>query len=181
MKWLWKNKVHLLVLAIAAIYLLSANRIYAAYFLKNGKPAERMASLPAQKGDLKFNFDTMDTIFYDGEDLYEVDGWAFDPAIADSPQFQKKIVLHSVDENLVYPAEIVKRNDLAKGLPMYKSMDLTQAGFRILVAKDALKIGNYRLGFILEDDQGNVRDVHMVDAYIEREPNRLRLIQGKNQ
>lgn len=181
MKWLWKNKAHLLVLAVCAVYLLSASQIYAAFFLKGGKPQERLASLPAEKGEVKFSVEAVDAIYYDGEDLYELDGWVFDPAIADSPQFKKKVVLHSVSENLVYPAEIVKRNDLAKGLPMYINMDLTQAGFRILVAKDALKIGNYRIGFILEDEQGNVRAFRMVNAYLEREPNRLRLIHGQDQ
>lgn len=177
MKWVWKNKTHLLIWAVLLIYLLTARDLYTAFFLRDGKPIAE-AALPGEEfGNIVMNVDRLQAGYYDGEDLYILSGWVFDPTIKDSGQFRKKLVLHSAREDLVFLADSLYRSDLNNALPQYE-MDLSRAGFQVVLSKDVLRMDNYRIGFILEDADGNRRTYRFVDKYIEREPNNLRFIQG---
>jgi hypothetical protein len=178
MKWIKKNKVHLIVWLIMIVYLLSASQIYSTFFLKNGKPLDRMQQLPAENAEVVFHIDKFETITFDGQEVYEIAGWVFAPTDSNSAQYRKKIILHSVNENLIFPTDIILRKDLNPALSQY-SMDLHNAGFDSLISKDALRPGNYRIGFILEDEQGKVKVFKMLNSYIERLPNGLRLIIGE--
>jgi hypothetical protein len=176
MKWVWKHKVHFLIWAVLIVYLLTATRLYVAFILRNGKPIQEAALPEAQFGTIVLNVDRMETTFYDGENLYVMSGWVFDPAIAESGSFRKKLVLHSAGEDLVFPAYSLNRVDLNGALPQY-NMDLYQAGFQVFISKDVLRTDNYQIGFLLEDETGARRTYRLAGKYIERKPNGLRFIQ----
>ncbi|MBE0696394.1 MAG: hypothetical protein IH586_05675 [Anaerolineaceae bacterium] len=177
MQWLKKNRVHLLIWAILFVYLLTSNQIYTTFFLKNGKPLKGFASLPAEKSEVRFSIDRLEPIIYEGEELYKIHGWVFVPQDENSPNYRKKIVFHSVSEDLVFQAEVYPRPDLNKVLTEYK-MTLDNSGFTALISKNALKLENFRIGFILENEQGDVMAYRLVNVQIERQRNGLRLIHG---
>lgn len=177
-QWLRKNKIHLIIFAVLVAYLLSASQLYATFFLKNGKPIAGPADLPAEKGEVLLTIDDLQERSYDGQDIYVLSGWVFDPKIAESGSFKKKLVLHSTSENRIFSAETVTRKELKNMFAQY-DMKLDDAGFRVFISKDVLKIDNYRIGILLEDEQGNLQVFRMVDQYIEREPNGLRYISGR--
>lgn len=175
MRWLWKNKIHFLIWALFGVYLLSASQIYTSFFLKNGKPLQGV-ELPAEEtGEVRHYVDELEPVYYEGEEVYMLKGWVFAPEIADSPDYKKKLVLHSVNRDLIFDATNVPRMDLNPAMPKYK-MKLDNAGFHVIIAKEVLPRDNYKIGFILEDDQGRVKVYRMVNQFIEREPNRLRFI-----
>jgi hypothetical protein len=173
MHWLWKNKVHLVIWAVFIIYLLTASQIYAKFFLKNGKPLPGPAALPAEKGSVQFFLDDLSPYHDKGETVFMLTGWVFSEEFQESGIYQKKIVLHSSKEDLIFPTEIVDRPDVAEHFSSLH-MDLVNSGFRVFISKDVLKIDNYRIGFLLEDANGDVKVYRLVDQYIQREPNGLR-------
>jgi len=175
MRWLWKHKIHFLIWAVFGVYLLSASQLHTSFFLKNGKPLDGAVVLPDETGEIRYYVDELRPIYYEGEEVYMLKGWVFAPDIAQSPEYRKKLLLHSVGRDFVFEAGTVSRADLNQGMPQY-SMNLDSAGFQVMIAKDVLPRDNYKIGFILEDEQGRVRVYRMVDEYIEREPNRLRFI-----
>jgi len=177
MQWLWKNKIHLLIWAVFGLYLLSATHLYVTYFVRNGKPLEDWTVLPKQTGNVISGVDDIRPVVYDGQDMYMVSGWVFSPDITESAGFTKKLVLHSVSRDFVFSSKDVLRKDLNKSLSQY-SMNLEDAGFDLLIAKDVLPVDNYKIGFILEDQQGTVRVYQLTNNFIEREPNHLRFIRG---
>ena len=173
--WLWKNKIHFFVLVLLAVYLLSANIIYTTFFLKNGKPLKNSPSLPSQTTEMVCKITSFDNILYDGQDLYEMRGYVFSPGSPDSAQFNKTLLLHSTSEDLFFPADLVYWRNLTLNFPQYL-MNVDNAGFRVLISKDLLKLDNYQVGFLLKSKDGATRVFQRFDTYIERAPNRLRLI-----
>lgn len=177
MRWFWKNKVHFLVLGIFAVYILTANQLYAALVLKHGKPLPGETSLPSENVELLAYVEDFKSITYEGEEVYELSGWVFAPGVPGSGQFQKKLVLHSTHGNLIFQADPVYRTDLNEVFSKY-GMNLDKAGFRVLISKYVLSIDNYKFGFILEDPESGRQVYEMLDWYIQREPNQLRYVSG---
>lgn len=175
MRWLWKNKVHFLVLGVFVVYCFTASKLYATFFLKHGKPIQGKVSLPSENVEIIANIDNWSKTIYNGEEVYEVMGWVFAPGVPDSGNYQKKLVMHSAREDIFFQTEVRKRANLSEKFPQY-NMELENAGFRVLISKDSLRVDNYKLGFILENVASGRRILSMVDIYIEREPNNLRLI-----
>lgn len=177
MKWIRKNKIHIFIWGIFIAYLLFANQLYTTFFMKSGKPLDGPVALPAQSGKIVMNVDGLNPTNFEGQDLYVLYGWVFAPDVAGSADCKKKLVLHSADDDLVFEMSSIAREDLNKALPQYQ-MDLTNGGFEVLIAKETLNINNYKMGFLLEDEQGRVCAFQMVDKYIQREPNKLRFVGG---
>lgn len=175
MRWLWKNKVHVLIWGIFVIYTLVSSDLYTAIFLKHGKPLTGSANLPAEMGEIHLMVDELRVSVYEGEEVYLLSGWVFAPGIPESGSFKKKLVLHSTHEDLVFPAETVVRKDLTNVFSQYE-MNLDEAGFRVMITKHALEIDNYRIGILLEDSDGTPRAYRLLDRYIQREPNRVRYV-----
>lgn len=176
MHWLWKHKVHFLIWAVLLVYLLTANRIYVDFFLKNGKPFQEPVALPAETGEVHASIDAPRTAIVEGESLFVLSGWVFIPGDPESGRYKKTVVFHSVREDLVFQAETLMRSDLTDIYSQYQ-VNLDEAGFQILFSKDILKPGNYRIGILLEDKQGTIRAYRLVDKYIEREANLIRFIE----
>lgn len=173
--WLWKNRIHALVFILLAGYLFSANFWYVTFFLKDGKPLRPSPEIPNQTVEMVLKITDYDSRLHDGQELYEIRGYVFAPGIPGSTDYKKTLILHSTRDNLFFAADKEYRQELSKKFPEYQG-DINQAGFHLLISKDVLKRDNYRLGFLLEAPDGSTRVYQWFDTYIQREPNRLRLI-----
>jgi hypothetical protein len=175
MQWIWKYRFHLVAWSVMITYLLNANALYTALFLTQGKPVRDAGLPPQETGEVIFAIDAFEETVVQGEEVYRISGWVFAPDLSASGAYHKKIVLHSARENVVFAAETVTRPKLNDALARY-AMDVSKAGFSAYIARAALKRGDYRIGFLLEDPQGQTRVYALVDRSISREANQLRLV-----
>lgn len=176
--WIKGAGKHFIIGGLLIIYLLSANSLFVAFFLRNGKPVQEKTALPPETDQIYFHIDSLSPVRYDGEDLYELRGYAFTKTAAEPADFTIKIVLHSPTQDLVFNREPVARPDVTQALQSTYKKNLDKSGFRMFISKDVLKIENYQIGILLEGKQGSSRYYIKTGQYIERTPNTLRFIVG---
>lgn len=175
MNWLVKYKFYLLPWVVLLVYLLAADPLYSALFVKNGMPAYEQAEAFEAAGKIQFSAQDLIDLNTGEEDLYELIGWAFMPEITDLKNIETQIVLRSVNENLVFDRVIWRNEKLNEEMPEFK-MDLTEAGFRVNISMYALEIDNYQIGILITDKTTGEQYFQLTGSYIERTPNRLRFI-----
>lgn len=175
MNWLAKYKYYLLPWVVLLVYVLVADSLYYALFIKNGRPVYQQPEAFEAKGQINFAVDALVDFNYDGEEVYELRGWAFTPEITDLKNAKTQIVLRSVHENLVFDRTIWRRPHLNEAMPEF-AMDLTDAGFRVVISKFALDIENYQVGILITDKTTGEQYFQLTGSYVERTPNRLRFI-----
>lgn len=175
MNWFAKYKYYLLPWLVLLVYLLVADQLYYALFVKNGRPVYQQSEAFEAKGQIKLAVDDLVDLNYDGEDVYELRGWAFTPEISDLKNAETQIVLRSVHESLVFDRTIWQREKLNEAMPEF-GMDLTDAGYRVRISKHALDIENYQIGILITDKTTGEQYFRLTGLYIERSPNRMRYI-----
>jgi hypothetical protein len=171
-KWFIGKQKHLLIWAVLIVYLFSANSLVVNLFQKNGKPADTSPDLPAPSNDLTVRLGDMQPVRVDGEDLYEIRGYAFvtaDPTQAN----QISVVLSAPGRSLAFLTRPVQHANMIESAPNFKK-GMEQAEFSLLLAKNALRPGTYQVGLLLEEKDG-VQRIYAVTPYtIQKTPNTLR-------
>jgi hypothetical protein len=171
----WRNKHHFMIVGLTILYIFSASSIYANFILQYGKPIQNATPLPTEAQQVVYKLENLNSTFYAGEDQYEINGCVFAPTYPDSPTFRKTFILHSTTADLFFPTYPIIWPNLNSLFPQYK-FKLDDSAFKVFIAKETLRQGNYKIGFLLESTDGKIRIYQYVDAYIERSPNTLRLI-----
>jgi hypothetical protein len=174
--WLRSKIPHIVFLGLLCVYLVSANQLYVRFLLKNGKPLDRSIQLPTPTENLTVGLYAFNPLSYDGEPLYDLNGYAFNTAKPETDQYTIKIVLHSTSRDIVFPASIFTSHPTIKALAPVKE-DLSNSFFRVLISPKVLPINNYRIGVLLEKKDGSTSLYMLTGYYIERSPNKLRFIE----
>jgi len=171
-KWIVANQKHLIVWAVLLIYIASANQLYVDLVLREGKPVSKNEPLPTETRPIVYQLsDTLQPVRRNGENLYELDGYAF---FQDNPleQTQIKIVLYSPTLKLTFPTQAAKYPDMIQSYSGYKpGMDPTQ--FSLLLSKNALKPGTYQVFILLDGNNGEDQAYVMTTGTILKTPNKI--------
>lgn len=166
------NKVHFLILGILIIYLCVAYPLYNRYFLKVGKPVDP-ASMDWTDVDMKVDFNALDEIRYEGENVYYVWGWAF-PNDYDYPleQYKKQLIL--VDQKShkqFFDMQTTVRSGVTKAFPDL-NRNLDHSVFSTYLSNYQIKTGIYQIG-ILYMRQDGMAYTAMTKEYLVCTPNRM--------
>jgi hypothetical protein len=116
---------------------------------RQGMPVQTTGGLPPATSQVKFWVDGLKT--YNSDAIYKLFGWVFltvDPQIP-AGDYDRQVVLISETQNLFFLADPAVRPDVQEYFSNL-GMDLTQAGFSALIARDALESGTYCIGIILK-------------------------------
>lgn len=180
-KWVSKNIGHIIVWTILVLYLVFARNLYNEFFLKNGKPVAQADPKQAQVVDGKYYIDGLDQVRYDGQDLYLLRGWGFNPSYPTAPlqDYKKHIILASGDRWFVFEASIIPRpalNNAMKDLISGFSGDVTHAGFQGHISEDFLPTGSYRIGLMFTPNtSASPEYLFWTNKYLRRTPNQFSL------
>jgi hypothetical protein len=171
-KWILTNQKHLIVWAVLLIYVASANQLYVNLFLKQGKPVSKNDPLPTQIRPIVYLLsDTLQPVRRNGEQLYELNGYAF---FQDNPleKTQIKIVLYSPTLKLTFPTQAAQYPDMIQSYSGYKpGMDSAQ--FSLLISKNTLKPGTYQICILLDSNNGEDQVYVMTTGTILKTPNKI--------
>lgn len=175
MNWLARYKFYFLAWIALAAYWLLADQLYIALFVKNGTAVREPAGTFETAGSVKFAVDQLIGLRFEGQEIYELRGWAFSPEITNLDDMEMKLVLRSDQEDLIFPRLIWPRKSLTGAMPEY-AMDLEQAGYRVLIAKQTLRVAKYEIGILLMNKNTGEQHFKLTGFVIERTPNHVRLL-----
>jgi hypothetical protein len=166
------NQKHLIVWAVLLIYLASANQLYVNFFLRQGKPVSKNDPLPSEVRPIVYQLsDTLQSVRRNGENLFELSGYAF---FQDNPlePTQIKILLFSPTLKLTFPTQAAQYPDMIQSYSGYKpGMDRTQ--FSLLLSKNTLKPGTYQICILLQSLTGGDQVYVMTSGTILKTPNTI--------
>jgi hypothetical protein len=166
-----KNK-HLLVLSLLLIYLLSARQIYTRFFLERGKPVAQNAPLPVENMEMVYKLADLRTARVEGEELYELKGFAFLPATP-LDHHRITIILRSETQTLAFPTEPAVFPSMMKSFKGYRP-GMEQAEFRAFFSRHALPVGTYQVGILLEEAGGVRRAYQPTENIVRKTYNTVR-------
>jgi hypothetical protein len=149
-----KGWVHLLVWTAMIVYLVLAPNLYANYFIKNGKPIQFREGLPAVTDQISYSVSSLVSTMSDGQEIYNLWGWAFLHEEADQSQYERFIVLKSDKRDFFFPVKSFERPEVQKAFPDLK-IDVTNSGFSTYISKDAISPGSYRIGIVFRNKLNN--------------------------
>jgi hypothetical protein len=124
---------------------------------------------------ISYAIDALSPVVLRGQDLYQVQGWAFVQGDPDPAHYRRLVVLRSADQQMYFfPTDEEDRPDVQAAFP-----ELTlpgNTGFSAYIAKDVLPPGTYRIG-LLFDPRGDGKRYYLLgDRRIVRTPNTLKLV-----
>lgn len=181
MKVVPKLWLHIVVWVLMFFYFVFAPDVLTLVYYQNGKPLQTDGYVPAESGQINFLIEDLAPYVKNGEELYELVGWAFmvtEEGIS-SELFVPEIALVSDERTYFFSARTASRKP---DLPSkFSDMDINfdTLGVSVLIAADTIKPGKYRVGVIFRntsDGSAFYRDKPVY--YLVKTPNTLRL-EGK--
>jgi hypothetical protein len=167
--WIIRKKFHIVFWAVLVVYLLSANSLYTHFFLKDGTPYRPSAALPAESTDVILKLGTLTAIRVDGQDLYELRGFAFNQS---DPKMKNdiSIVFRSTTQTLVIATHEITVPGMIRSFQGYQT-GMDPAEFSLFLSQAVFKPDTYHIGVLLEDTAGPGRTFGMTGSVLKITPN----------
>ena len=176
MKLLTKFGLHVLLWALMFFYFVFAPDLFTLLFAKNGKPLQVVTTLPVESDRIHLVVEDLVPHVKDGENVYELYGWALIiPEEGLLPaSFTREVILISNERNYHFSARSGYRSpDLPSELAG-ANIDFNTLGFSALIAEDAIKPGEYRVGIVFRDPAtGSAFYWDKPASYLIKTPNTL--------
>lgn len=163
------------VFGLLFLYVLFYNHMYTNLILRVGKPVF-IGELQETEFPMQYFFDKFRAVRYDGQETYQLVGWAF---LEDDSSFaencSKQIILFDKSSRgYVFNSQPVNRDDITRA---HKELNrnLGQSGFSANISKNVLPVGFYNVGILCTGKDQETKTVFRTLHYIQRTPNTLQL------
>ncbi len=170
--------LHILVWILMLSYFFLAPDLFALLFIRNGKPLQVDAPIPPESNHINFVVEDLMPNVKDGENSYELFGWAFmhTEAGMDSGSLVQEIMLVSDERNYLFSVRSgYRKPELPEKLTDIQ-LNLDSLGFSALLLEDSIQPGKYRIAVVFRntsDGSAFYRDKPVY--YLVKTPNTLRL------
>jgi len=170
--WIKASYIHLIIVAVLIVYVFAANPLFVRFILKDGKPLSTRLTLPGVSTGVIYHLgDQIQPLRVTGQDLYELNGYAFFQA-NHTQENKITIILSSQTGELAFPTRTVAFPNMIESYPEYtKGMD--HAEFSLLLSPYTLSPGTYRIGILLQNKNGAGQAYVMTGGSIKKTPNTL--------
>jgi hypothetical protein len=147
-----KNKtwIHVVLWGIMILYLFIAPPIKDKLTIVEGKPVAMSGVSLESAGIIRDSIDKFNEVKIGKQMLYRVIGWSFIENDVKQTDYDVYLVLNSENHTYFFPTVRGNRDDVEKAFPEIKA-DLSKSGFTALIAKDTMKNGEYRVGFLYKN------------------------------
>jgi len=167
--------IHIALFAAMLLYLVIAPLIEVRFFIDQGKPVQLTGAIPDPTEQINHAVDECKEVVFQGEKIYRVNGWSFLTTAADLADYEIYLVLNSPRKNYFYLTNPVRRRDIPRAFPDAK-LDLTNSGYVLFMARDALPVGEYRISLLYQHKGTGERIYQKTQRMIVRTPNQLLLM-----
>jgi hypothetical protein len=170
--WFIGKYKHFIACAVLIVYVFAANPLYVRFVLKDGKPQGTQAALPAVSKDVIYHLgDQIQSLRINGQDLYELKGYAFFQAEREQEN-DITVILSSATGNTVFATRTVALPNMIESYPGY-TKGMQHAEFSLLLSQNALSPGTYHIGILLQDKNGPGQAYVLTGGTIKKTPNTL--------
>lgn len=176
--WFEKTYKHLIVLAVLALYILSANSLYVNLILKYGKPyaAGPAINLGAANSGVTYRLTDLQPVQLNAEGFNQVRGYAFETAHP-LQKYRISVVLSDGKRNIYFPTLPVDHANMIQSYKGYQS-GMDAAEFTFPISKEVLSPGTYKMSLLLEEQGGSNRFLIPTGSLIRKTPNTLTYTPG---
>jgi hypothetical protein len=167
---------HVLVWGLMFAYFIFAPDVFARFFARHGKPIQINNTLPAESGRIHFLVEGLVPVIKDGEELYELYGWALmvPENSLRAATAGRELVLISEAGNYYFPVDSTARNPELPEELAGVDVDRQTLGFRVLLFEDTIRPGEYRVGMVFRDPAtGSAFYSDKPATYLVKTPNTL--------
>jgi hypothetical protein len=175
--------IHFVLWAMAILYLLFSPAFQYRFLSQEvGKPPEVLNAPPKENGEIKYNLESLiywsiDRVADQEGETYAFMGWAF---INESPQIQQAeydrfVVVYNESNTYLFPMKVYPRPDVQKAFQDLGLGDLKSSGFNAIISKNALKVGEYKIGLLFRSKENGTSYYTVTTKILERTPNHLQL------
>jgi len=172
----FKNKywVHIVLWGAMILFLFIAPPIKDKLTIVEGKPVDLGDVSLESAGIIRFNIDKISEVKSGKQMLYRVIGWSFIEEDVKPTNYDVFLVLSSADETYFFPTIRGEREDVEKSFPEF-TVDLTQSGFTVFIARELMKNGEYRIGFLHKDNESGETIYQATEQYLVKTLNKINL------
>jgi len=171
-----KNWIHLLIWALMILFVFFAPGIIDRTTLKYGKPIQVEPGALNTSDLAKGYVDNLQPIKYKGNYVYYITGWGFaaiDPKFS-VDDYTRYLVLQSDSRTYYYSVESAERGDVRDAFPQLQ-LKSTNLGFNVIIAKQFIEPGKYRLGIIFRQNGTGTEYITWTPQTIVRTKNQISL------
>ena len=157
------------------LYLIISPLVEVRFFVRQGKPLQMAGALPAPTDLVYYGVDTSTPVVFQGEKLVRVNGWSFLSTATDLADYDVYLVLNSPHRQYFYLTTPSGRSDIPRVYAEF-DLDLTNSGFTVFIAKEAIRLDKYEIGFLYQDKESGERTYQETGRVLTRTPNTLTLV-----
>jgi hypothetical protein len=171
-------RLHIIVWVLMLFYFVFAPDLFASFFLKNGKPLQIDAPIPSESHHINFVVEDLVPYVKDGENLYELFGWAFmhPEAGMDSSSLVQEIMLVSNERSYLFSVRSGYRKPKLPDKFTDIQLNFDSLGFSALLLEDLIQPGKYRVAVVFRyTSDGSAYYWDKPVYYLIKTPNTLRL------
>ena len=172
----FKNKywVHIVLWGAMILFLFIAPPVKDKLTIVEGKPVDLGIVSLESAGIIRFNIDKTSEVKSGRQMLYRVNGWSFIEEDVKQTNFDVFLVLSSAEDTYFFATIRGERDDVEKAFPEFTS-DLSKSGFTALIAKELMKNGEYRIGFLHKDTASGEAIYQTSEKYLVKTLNKINL------
>lgn len=148
-----QNWFHILLWVFMLAYLALAPDFYNGVVLGVDKAVRFEGELPAATRRISYWIDGMNLMTVEGQDVYDLQGWAFLRDEPDQSQYERFIILQSDRGNYIFPTRSVERPDVQSAFPDL-TINVQNSGFSAFISKEGLLRGTYQIGILFRHASG---------------------------
>jgi len=172
---------HALLWSTAILYLLFSPLVYYHLFpQREGKPIEVLKAPPEENGRIRFNIESLiywsnNLVAYQEGETYAFNGWAFlnEGANTKQAEYDRFVIVYNDANAFVFPMKVFRRPDVQDAFKDLGLNDLAGSGFNAVISRNALTVGEYKIGLLFKNKQDGTSYYLATDRILERTPNHL--------
>lgn len=171
-----KPWIHLVLWGVMILYLFIAPPIKDRLTIVEGKPVD-MGEVSLESQDIiRYTIDKFNEVKSGRQMLYRAIGWSFIEEEVKQTDYDVFFVLSSDQATYFFPTIRGDREDVEKAFPEIVS-DLSKSGFTALIARETMKNGEYRVGFLYKNKTSGKTIYQSTEKWMVKTLNKLQPVE----
>lgn len=144
--------VHVLLWGLMLLFLFIAPEVKDRVTIVKGKPVVIEPGNPQTEGQIRYSIDKFDQVKIENQMLYRAIGWSFIESDPDQSKYEVYLVCRNEHDSYNFLTIPGDRADVESAFPDFAG-DLSKSGITALIARDTMKNGTYKVGFLFRNTQ----------------------------